>query len=507
MSTNKSKISTIVSVNAYSNVYYGLKDQSFKPIKKLSYSNSNYLVSYLSNKDIITTTVEVSRSIDSEDIHDMIETQVYEDLGLDQANEYMIETIEGEPNGDNRVFHAFVVEPQKIKDVFAPTTEETKYIDLIIPAPLMYKPLYTREILHKEDGVHCFIYFTLRDAFVTFYKHGEYLYTKSIEYSLNLIYEKFCEYVGEQVDEREFYKILETEGLKTHHAEYQQNLMRLFGEIFITINDIVIYVKRAHDLTSIDQMYIGTSRGPVLGLDEYSENYLGLKSSELNFNYELQNDEWYVDQFQYLSALSAIYYMEDDLSTVNLTLFRRPPVFYKRTSGQFIISIVSAIMLGISYPLYFLLGSYANDTQNFILQKEENDLVAIAEKYKKILSEKQEIIKGLDEEIKRLTHIHGGKEKTITSIYDKKVHYNLKSELYYNFSKDIADFKVHINEAQSQNDNFTFSLISEDEKEITGLIKLISEKYFNKISLINIDTIIQDENTSNYRGTLKVNLR
>ncbi len=507
MSAKKSKISTIVSINAYSDVFYGLRDQSFKPIKKLSFNNSNYLVSYLSNKDMITTTVEVSRSIESEDLHDMIETQVYEDLGLDQANEYMIETIEGESSGDNRVFHAFVVEPEKIRNIYAETIEETKYIDLILPAPLIYKPLYTREILHKEDGVHCFIYFTLRDAFVTFYKNGEYLYSKSIEYSLNHIYEKFCEYIGEQVDEKEFYKILETEGLKTHHAEYQQNLMRLFGEIFITINDIVIYVKRAHDLPSIDQMYIGTSRGPILGLDEYSENYLGLKSSELNFNYELENEEWYVDQFQYLMALSAIYYMEDDASTVNLTLFRRPPVFYKRTSGQFIISIVSAIMLGISYPLYFLLGSYANDTQNFILQKEENELTTIANKYKAILSQKQEVINGLDEEIKKLSIIQSGKEKTITSIYDKKVHYNLKSELYYNFSKDITNFKVHINEVESDNDNFTFSLLSEDEKEITGLIKFISEKYFNKISLINIDTISKEDNASLYSGVLKVNLK
>jgi hypothetical protein len=507
MSVKKSKISSIVSVNAYTDKFYTLKDQNLKPLKKLSYNGANYVTAYLSNKDMITTTIEVSRSISEEDIEDIIETKVYEELGLDQANEYIIEHIEGEPVGDDRVYHVFVIEPEVVEELFPSITEETKYIDLIVPAPLLFQPLYHKEILHREDGVHCFIYFTLQDAFVTFYKNGEYLYSKSIDYSLESIYDKYCDQVGEPVDQNEFFKILEVEGLKTIHADYQQNFMKLFGEIFITINDIVIYVKRAYDLPTINQMFVGSSNGPIIGLDEYSENYLGLKSSELNFDFDMGGDEWYIDQFQYLMALVSLEYLENEESTVNLTLFTRPPEFYKRTSGQFIISIVAATMLGISYPLYFLLGSYTNDAQNFILQQEETTLTGEANKYKGILGEKKAIINQLDEKIEKLTLIYKGKEKTITSIYDKKVHYKLKSELFYKFAIDIESFNVNVSEVTSENDNFTFSLFSDDNKKITNLIQHISEKYFDKIDTINIDDITKDDNTSTYKSILKVDLK
>ena len=60
--------------------------------------------------------------------------------------------------------------------------------------------------------------------------------------------------------------------------------MKIFAEVFITINDIIIYVKRACNLEAIDQMFIGSDKGPIIGLDDYSQNYLGLHSSDLNFN-------------------------------------------------------------------------------------------------------------------------------------------------------------------------------------------------------------------------------
>ena len=66
--------------------------------------------------------------------------------------------------------------------------------DFISPAPLLYKTLYKKEIL-TDNGTHCFMYFTRHDAFVTIYHNGEYLYSKSIEFSLEKIYERYCELI------------------------------------------------------------------------------------------------------------------------------------------------------------------------------------------------------------------------------------------------------------------------------------------------------------------------
>ena len=186
-----------------------------------------------------------------------------------------------------------------------------------------------------------------------FIKMGNILYAKSIEFSLDQIYDKYCELVGEKVSEKEFFSVLESEGLKTSKDEYQKNFMKIFSEVFITINDIIIYAKRAFQLDTINHMFIGSVQGPIIGLDDYSQNYLGLQSADLNFNYNIKNDEWYIDQLQYMMLLNSFTYIEDEDSIVNLTIFPRPPSFANRASGQFIIATLIAISLGIGISTLF----------------------------------------------------------------------------------------------------------------------------------------------------------
>jgi hypothetical protein len=206
-------------------------------------------------------------------------------------------------------------------------------------------------------------------------------------------------------------------------------------------------------------------------------------------------------------AIAAIGYMEDVETAVNLTIFERAPAFHKRASGQFIIATSLAIMVGISYPIYFLVGSYMNDATNMVLADNESKLKAEANKYKGILGTKKKEIKKLDSKIAELSKIYHSKEKTLTAIYDKKVNYNLKSELLYHFANDIKHFDVNINILASDKNSFTFSLLSKDDKEITKLIKYISEKHFDQINSIDIEKISKDPESEYYTGILKVDLR
>jgi len=256
--SSKSVVKNIVTLNAYTDKKYIYKGDTYQPLNKLSYNTSNFITSYIGNKDLITTSVSISRSIPNEDIADILDIKAYEELGLDQATNYVISSTEVETSGEEREFHIFVSEPEVLDELFLPIKQQTKFIDLVLPAPLLYKALYRKEIL-QDNGTHCFIYFTRHDAFVTFYRNGEFLYSKSIDFSLELIYDKYCELVGEKVDEKEFFTILESEGLKTAKSEYQQNFMKIFSEVFITINDIIIYAKRAFQLETIDHMFIGSA--------------------------------------------------------------------------------------------------------------------------------------------------------------------------------------------------------------------------------------------------------
>lgn len=503
---SQSSVRNIVTVNAYTGKNYMLKNDLFQALNKLSYTTSNYMTSYLSNKDMINTTVHLSRSIPEEDIPDILDIKAYEELGLDQASDYVISSTEVESDGEERQFHIFVAEPEVLNELYLPIKNQTKFIDLIIPAPLLYKALYKKEIL-PDTGTHCFIYFTKADAFVTLYKNGEFLYSKSIEFSLDQIYDKYCEMVGEKVDEKEFFTILESEGLKTTNSDYQQNFMKIFGEVFITINDIIIYAKRAFQLENIDQMYIGSVHGPIVGLDEYSQNYLGLQSADLNFNYNVNNEEWYTDQLQYLMLLSSFDYMEDESGLVNLTMFPRAPSFVNRAGGQFLIATFAAISVGLAYPLVYLIGSYVNDAKIYALDIENKKLQTESSKYKKILGEKKKQMSVLDEKITKLSTRYSAKTKTLTSIYNKKVNYRLKSKTFHDIADELLKFDVNVDMLSSTNDTMLVSLVSSSDRKLTELIQYISDTHFDEIDQIDIELIEKNPENSYYKGLLKVVLR
>jgi hypothetical protein len=280
--------------------------------------------------------------------------------------------------------------------------------------------------------------------------------------------------------------------------------MKLFGEVFLQINDILIYAKRAYGIDSIQKLFLGSVKGPVIGLGDYGYNYLGIPTFNLDFNFDIKNDEWYVDQYQYFMVKSALDYIQAPEKTLNLTFTPRPPTFAKRASGQFIIGTVLASVLALGIPLVYLIPSYMNDAYNLKLKMNEKSLATESAKYKGILKKKQLTIKSDKSELKKLENIFEGKARTLTSIHNKKVNYKFKSGFLYTFGKDLKKFDVHVEAISSDEDNFTLYLLSKDEKKITKYIKYISKEYFKNIEKIDIKRIEIDDNDFSYRGVLKV---
>jgi hypothetical protein len=500
---SKSQIKNIVTLDVYSKRYYIYKNDVFQPLAKLSYNKQNFITAYLSSKDIITASTHISRSIPEEDLPDVLEIKAYEELGLDQAVAYNISYLEVPSEEDERLFHLFVVEQEVMDNLFLPIKQETKFIDFIIPAPLLYRSLYEREII-QDTGVDAFLYFTTHDASVVFYKNGQYLYSKALPFSLEEIYDKFCEIEGEQVDKEEFFSILETEGLKATNTVYQENFMKIFGEIFIAINDIIIFTKRAYQLETIDHMYLGSTLGPIIGLDEYSNSYLGLPSFDLNFDYNIENEEWYTDQYQFLMLLTTLNYLENPQDLLNMTLYPRPPSFPQRASGQFIIATFTAISLGLAYPLYYFIGAYTKKAQVIALEPEQKRLAEEAAKYKEIIKHKQKILAEARKQLDALKTTYNEKTKTLMSVYREKVNYKLKSGLYFLLAEYLTKFDVYVDNVESEEDTLILSLVSSSERKITELIRYITNVHGDDIGFIDIQLIKKDPQTNFYRGILKV---
>jgi len=496
------KFKKIIAIDTYTDTYYQYKKQTLKRIDNLLFDNSNFVISYIKNKDMIIASFDLGFGIEDDEIDDMIYMKAYDELGLDPEKEYLIKHRKANSDAESGVYNLFIIEPEIIEESCAKVIEKTTYIDLLIPAPLMYETLYTTNILEPSEA-HCFIYFTMDDAFVTIYKDGQFLYSKSLEFSLNQIYDRYCAMIGEKIDKKKFFETLEGEGLKATDSFFQQNIMKLFGEIFLQINDIIIYTKRAYGIDVIQRLFLGSVQSPIIGLGDYGYNYLGIPTYNLDYNFDMKNDEWYVDQFQYMMVQSGLDYIENPSKFVNLTTTPRPPVFSKRASGQFIISTTVVSLLAIGYPLFFLVKAYMIDAHIIKLSSENKSLTQITNKYKKILNEKRKIISQNKKELKGLENIFEAKAKTLTSIYNKKVDYRLKSNLLNKFAIDLVKYELKLERMSSNENEFTIHIVSDDDKKITKYIKYISEKYFNDIENIDIKRISVSKDGL-YRGILKV---
>ena len=497
---------SIITIDNYNHRSYLYRNDDLRPVRKLQFKRQNYYTAFVANKDLIIAPMTISRNIPDEDVAGALEDKAYDELGLDPATEYLFQYREYAGGGEGRQFQVFVLEKMRYDEVFEELRNEIRYVDLVVPAPLLYQPLYDNNFLERKK-VHCFLYFTHYDTTLTFYRDGEYLYSKSIQYTLRHLYDRYCEIAGKTVDEKQFFRIFQKEGVKTTHLEFQQNLTKLFNEIFITINDIVIYTKRAYNVDVIDQMFIGSELGPISGVDEYAQNYLGLYSGSMMFDFKMKSDEWYVDQYHPLMVRVAQQYLENPEEVVNFTQNPRPPVFHKRASGQFILSLVAALLLASAYPLYYFAASYVIDLKNYQLSKEERKLGAEVRKYRSILSKKKAEIKQLDTRIVQLQKTYSAKERTLISVYDKKVNYRLKSNQLAAFADEFSRFGLHSDEMASNEDHYAVSILGKNDRNITGLIKDITEKYAKEISRIDIERITADDNGSLYRGILKVDLR
>jgi len=467
--------STIVTIDSETKRSYRFERNEIKPhnLDKSS-RTGEFFISYIRTKDLITSTMEVSRSIPDSDLQDAVEIKAYDELGLDTTVEYKISFFEIETNDTiNRLLNIFAIDASLVRSQFEPIRSKTRYIDYITTAPYLIHALYQKKLL-DESGVHCFVYFQKSDAFLAIYRAGQYLYSKSLRYSLQEISEKFCESIGERVDEEDFYQLLANEGLKLSNPLYQQHLMKLFGEVFLYINDVLIFSKRSHNIDSIDRFYIGSEIGIIGGIDEYSKSYLGLESYDFNFNVAINSKEWYIDQMHILMVIAAQVYLENPEEAENFTIFKRPPAFAKRPSGKLFGFVGAALLLTLAWPAYQVGHGikfnydYRQLSQKYNVLKQENDQIKAT-----ITSLEKEKV-SLNEKRKAQSDRLEFRKKLLNEIHDKKAKYPMKGVIIHELATLINERGIKVEQIQILENELTLSLVSRNEKRLTELLKDIS---------------------------------
>ena len=504
--------SSVLSNNPYKGTYFTGISSRLTQVEEPKFSKDQYSISFLNTKSFITALIGISKNIPDEDLYDAINSKAYEELALDMAIEYDIKFVEAPNNADenNRFFHIFVADPLTIEEDFATSVAQVKYIDQIVPVPLLLKGLYQKEII-EDSGVHCFIYFQENDAFFTIYNEEEFVYTKSLKYSFVQMHDRFCELLGEQVDFSLFMKLLSEEGLSSDNTEYQKYLIKLFGEIFLHINDVLTYSKRAFEIEKISQIYIGSQIGVISGLDEYSQTYLGLNSAEFNFDYGFESETWYIDQ---IHALMHIYTQLDpeERYDCNFSVYHRPPPFIQRQSGKLILLTAASLMAALAYPITYWTLGYAETINKTLLTEEYSELHNIKVTREATINLKLASKAKVDALLKTEQDEFTSKRNTLTKIHDIKVNYPMKAKIVSEFTKDLNKFAVKLEglkyseEKEGKYKIFTFSLNAKRDKQITQLLEYWTKNSTKKYRFI-LTSIEYNPETKKYNSELKAVMR
>ncbi|MDP1785661.1 MAG: hypothetical protein Q8K81_09585 [Sulfuricurvum sp.] len=504
--------STILSANPYRKDFYAGTLNSIIRIASPSFSNEQYAISFLNTKGFISALIGISKNVADDDVYDALENKVYEELALDMAVEYQFQYIEAINNttDSERFYNVFIVDPLTLEQEFASTVEAIKYIDQIVPVPLLLKSLYAKEIL-ESGSVHGFIYFQENDAFFTIYKDQEFIYTKSLKYSLKQMHERFCELLGEPIDLMNFENILSTQGLNPTNAEYQKNFFKLFGEIFLHINDVITYAKRAFEIKQFDAIYLGTAVGSISGLDEYAQTFLGLKAHPLAFDYGFRTGETVVDQIHQLMHLYARL-GSDERYECNFTIFHRPPPFAKRDSGKLILVIASSLAAALLYPCTYWALSYVEEF-HYALMNQEYEKVHIEKMTREAtinlkMANKNAAQALLDKE----KTAYKQKQDTLIQVNDKKVNYPMKAKIAADFTRSFNQYRVKLQSMGYSEENnstlktFNFMLTASKTQDITALLKHLTDTKRDRYDF-GLQLISYDSNSSSYLSELKAVLK
>jgi hypothetical protein len=507
--SSQHSFSSVLSVNPYKETYFSGISSFLSKNSSPEFSKDQFVISYLNTKEFINAQIEISKNIPEEDIYDAINNKAYDELALDQAIEYHIQYIETFNSLDeqNRYFHVFIVDPLEITQTFENVIEKLKYIDVIIPAPLLIKSLYVRNII-DSNGVHCFIYFQENDAFITIYSNKEFIYTKSIKYSLLDMHERFCELYGERVEYEDFLEFFCKHSLKETTSDYKEFFIKLYKELFSNINDILTYAKRAFEIEKFEHVYIGSQLKTLTQLDEMLEFELNIKTSEFNFDYGFESNNEYVDQ---LHALMHTYttISEDERYECNFTVYKRPPAFIKRESGKIILIALASFILAFSYPVTYWILTYAQTLQEELLQQEfrevHNIRITREATIKNRIADKEKSLKLLAQEQNEYIQ----KKNTLIKIHEVKVNYPMKAKLLATLTQDLNTYDVKLQSVYYQENEktkeFKLDLVASKDRKITKLVEHLTKHYENKFRF-KLEEIYYDKDTKKYFSELKVEI-
>ena len=506
MARNSKNASSVVAINKVTQTIFGLSENEVfeHDFSKANRAKETY-VSYVPYKDVMTTTVEISKTVADDDLLDSIVVKVYEELGLDTALDYKITYSEVVgANSDDRVFNVFVVDNAKLTTEFDAIAARTNYVDYIAIAPFLYENLYSRGILTR-DGIDCFVYLQRDDAFLVVYQNGEYFQSRQLRYNLKFLHDKFSELVGNRMEEDEFFRLLARQGINLENPAERDYMIQIFEDMFYYINDVLNGISKVYNI-SIQSIYIGTDIGKIPAIEVFVENNLKIDYKDFNFNIAINAKDYPLTQLDTLMFLAGQQYQAEPDDDHNYSPFMRPPPLNQRYSGKLFGYILGGLLIGAIYPAYqFGSGYYNNmiaDENTATHQALEAELVPA----RAAVKEAQEKTAKVKEEFGVRNKELSERSSLINEIWSKKNEYAMKGMSIFDLTNMIMKTRGKLVRIGNDDRNLTVEVQTKNDKQMTELLESISQHA--KYGVYTETIVLHDkENNPIYDSNISVEVR
>ena len=466
-------------------------------------SKHDFFISYIEYKDIITATLNISRTTDDDDLENIISVKIYEELSLDPAIDYKIVYFESKVNTEERIFNVFIIASETINKTFKNISKRVSFIDYVAVEPLLYGAIYKKGLLPSTQ-TDCFLTIRADEAFVSIYVNGEYLTSRSIRYTLNYLRDKFVEQSGERISSDKFADILKTKGLVDKEEEgFNYDLNTIFEDCIFYVNDTINIINRIYNVNT-KNIFIDCDY-KIEHLEKFINTKLDINVVKLNTNTAINSKNLKITERHNIMALYARFYEKEGFNAdFNFSNMLRPDPFTKRKSGKFILTCAAAFCLSMLYPLYNYIAGEILDKDSQRLNDELSVLNAQATQIKNTLArlkKEQDEVKTLTvKEEERLNFRKG----LLQEIENKKDNYAMKGLNLFEITDMINDNGVFITNIANNDRNLTITTVSDNEKRITQLIKDISK--MPKYS-VNTKKIKEDKRNNEYESNISIEIR
>jgi len=451
----------------------------------------NLICSYIDVEKTLSMRIKLKKDTLNKltNLDKFIKTKIYTEFAPEEIIEYTFRYQIVELKNEEVAIEVVFLPKENFEKMFKEIVNLVGFVDYISFPAFSYKSLYQYGILEPMRDI--FIIMLWDKSYITTYQDGKYMYNSLINFGMQNIYNELkSEFQIEGFNRELFIELLEKKGVDK--SQYFDDEIEIYNflkiklkRFFNMINEEIKIIYKEYDIDNFDRIFLTTSKGNILGIEELLKEYFDFEGKKFDFYEKYNLDQLPITPFLYLSMIETYYAYKNNEQNLNFSIWKRPPTFFFRPTGQLVASFILGTFISIS-----AVGGvkFCNSIKNKELNKIQTQIQEITNKKILLSTQKNE----LDIQLKDLSKEYAIKKAKIKNLMDtideiKNYKTNVLNYKTYNLKNIIEGLirtQTKLENFKVEDNKFKLQIYSKNENNILSLFKFLKEngwKFNNKI--------------------------